>query len=280
MTYTRYVPSPPLDAYITCLYCPNGPIAYPCEKILPMPSLDLKVNFGGVFQVYDAKHTEPIATCAESWCVGLWNTYHIVNWPTNLQYLGVVFKPGGAYPFLQFPLSELHNQVIPLDAIWGSFAAEIREQLYAAPTMQARFALFEQFLGARLREGPPELKAVQYALGQIAKQHGTVSIRNLSDQIGMSQKHLIAQFKRMVGGTPKELARLCRFAHILYRIDPTQPVDWTWMAHQFLYYDQSHFNRDFEAFTGHSPTDYLQLRRQVQARNPEHIRYRRLLPAG
>jgi AraC-like DNA-binding protein len=280
MTYTRYIPSPPLDSYITCLYCPNGPIAYPCEKILPMPSLDLKVNFGDAFPVYDGKQSEPLAACAESWCVGLWNTYHIVNWPINRQYLGVVFKPGGAYPFLQLPLSELHNQVVSLDAIWGPFAAEIREQLYAAPTKQTRFVLFEQFLCARLQEVPPGLKTVRYAIGQIARQHGVVSIRDLSDQIGMSQKHLIAQFKRMIGGTPKELARLCRFAHLLSSINPTQPVDWTWVAHQFRYYDQSHLNRDFEAFTGHNPTDYLQLRRQVQASNPEHTRYLRLLPAG
>src|SRR5258708_4287497 len=62
-----------------------------------------------------------------------------MDWPQNMQLLSVSFKPGGAYPFWQLPLSELHNQIISLDTIWGRWAVEIRERLYGAPTTQARF---------------------------------------------------------------------------------------------------------------------------------------------
>jgi methylphosphotriester-DNA--protein-cysteine methyltransferase len=102
----------------------------------------------------------------------------------------------------------------------------------------------------------------------------------LSDDIGMSQKHLIAQFKQMVGVPPKGLARLCRFKNVIYSLDPMQPVDWTRVAHQACYYDQPHFNKDFEAFTGHSPTDYLRLRRQYYAAYPERARSPQQLPTG
>ena len=142
------------------------------------------------------------------------------------------FKPGGAYPFLKLPLSELHNQIVPLDALWGRCADEIRERLYAEPTIQARFALLERLLLARLCEAPHGLNIVQAAVAVIARQHGALSIRALCEQIGISQKHLITQFKRMVGGTPKELARLDRFKHILQSIEPAKPVDWSMIAHQ------------------------------------------------
>ena len=167
-----------------------------------------------------------------------------------------------------------------LDAIWGRFAAELRERLYAAPTIQARFALLEQFLLARLCEAPQGLKAVQYAVAEIARQHGALSIRELSESMGMSQKHLIVQFKQMVGCTPKELGRLYRFADVLASIDLTQPVDWTLVAHQFHFHDQSHFIRDFREFTGNTPTDYLRLRRQMHAEKPDRTQHLRLLPIG
>jgi methylphosphotriester-DNA--protein-cysteine methyltransferase len=169
---------------------------------------------------------------------------------------------------------------VALDVIWGQFAAEIRERLYAAPTIQARFKLLETLLLTRLCEAQHGLDAVQYAIGQIIKRQGTLSIQALSDQMGMSQKHLITQFKRMTGGTPKELARMYRFQHILYSIDTTQPVDWTRVAHQACYYDQSHFNKDFESFTGHNPGDYLRLRQRIQAENPQHAPYVRQLLTG
>jgi len=278
MTLIHHIPAPPLNAYIDDLYYVDGRIPYPREKIMPGSQLDLKINFGGAIQAYAADHAQPFATCSDSWWVGLWSAYHVVDWPLDIQFFGVSFKAGGAYPFLQLPLSELHNHVVSLDAIWGHFAAEIRERLYAAPTIQARFARLEQCLLARLCEAPSGLNAVQYALAQIARQHGALSIRALSDQIGVSQNHLSTQFKRLVGGTPKELTRLYRFERTLRSIDPTQPVDWTRVAHQSLYYDQSHFNKDFVAITGHNPTEYLRLRRRVHAENPQHAQDLRLLP--
>ena len=280
MAYIFHVPSPPLNFYINRFYYPDDCILPPREKILPLPALDLKVNFGGAFQVYRADQGEPFAALTESWVLGLWSTFHLVDWPLDSQYIGVSFKPGWAYLFLQLPLAELQNQVVPLDTLWGGFAAEIRERLYLAPTIQARFALLEEILLARLREAPQGLKAVRYAIGELARNDGALSIRELSKRMGMSQKHLITQFRQMVGCTPKELARLYRFAQVLDGIDPAQPVDWTSVAHQFCYHDQSHFIRDFKEFTGQTPTDYLRLRRQLNAEYPDRAKISRLLPIG
>src|SRR5262245_6022681 len=117
MTFVRHIPSPPLNQYIDYFYYHDSPMLYPCEKILPFPKLDMKINFGGALQVGEVDHDKPLTAFAESWCTGLWTRYHTVDWPPDTWLLGVKFKSGGGYPFLQFPLSELHNQVISLDAI-------------------------------------------------------------------------------------------------------------------------------------------------------------------
>jgi AraC-like DNA-binding protein len=280
LAVTRYIPSPPLDAHINCFWYSGAPAPYSHLKMLPMPSLHLMVNFGDTFHVYKRDAVKPFATCSESWSVGLWSDYHIMDLPVDMQIINVSFKPGGAYPFLQLPLAEMHNQIVSLDAIWGHFAAEVRERLYTAPSTQARFVLLERLLLARLCAAPHGLNVAQYAIAQIARSHGALSIRALCDDIGISQKHLIAQFKRLVGATPKELARLYRFRHVLDTIDLTQPVDWMRLARQAHYYDQSHFNRDFEALSGHSPTEYLKLRYQIHAAHPERAPYLDHLPTG
>jgi AraC-like DNA-binding protein len=278
MTYIRHIPSPPLNSYIDYFYYLDGSRPYPREKILPTGWLDLEINFGGPIQVYDASGTRRVATCVETWWAGVWSTYGTVEWPSNIQLLGIHFNAGGAYPFLKFPLSELHNQIVWADAIWGAFAADIRERLYAAPTIPARFALLERLLLAHLGEVPHGLKPVRHAVAEIARQHGALSIRALSDHIGISHNHLLTQFKRMVGITPKALARLHRLKHVLRLVDPTQPVDWALIAQQSGFYDQAHFNHDFVAFLGHSPTDYLQLRRKLHAADPERDRLLHVLP--
>jgi AraC-like DNA-binding protein len=91
----------------------------------------------------------------------------------------------------------------------------------------------------------------------------------LSESIGISQNQLALQFKRLVGVLPKEMARIYRFAHILHLVDPTAAVDWARVAQDSYFYDQAHFNKEFLAFTGQTPTDYLRLRYRLQTENPE-----------
>jgi len=281
MAYTSTIPSSPLDRYIDDLYYVDGPSPYHHMKVFPMPSLHLMVNLGNPFRVYKPDQTKVFATCTESWSVGLWSTYHIVEWPLNVQFYGIHFKAGGAYPFLQLPLSELHNEVLSLDAIWGCYAAEIRERLYAAPSIQAGFSLLERLLLSRLCEVEPHgLDVVQYAIGEITRYEGALSIRALCDDIGISPSHLVTYFNRMVGVPPKALARFYRFAQVLSSIDLTQPVDWALMAQQAQFYDQSHFNKNFTAFTGYSPTDYLRLRQRLNATNPEQAQNLGQMPIG
>jgi AraC-like DNA-binding protein len=278
MTLITRFPVSPLDMYIDRVFYRRGPMPYAREKIIPAACLDLKINLGSPIRTYAADQPNDVSVCTESWSVGLWNTTHIVEWPDSLEFYGVFFKVGGAYPFLRIPASELHNQVISLDSLWGNFADEIRDRLSAAPSVDAGLAILEQALRDNLREVPRGLKIVHYALAEIARHQGTISIQALSDDIGISQNYLGQLFKTMVGGTPKEIARLYRFQQVLDCANAAQPLDWTSIAHQVLFYDQSHFNKEFAAFTSYTPTEYLRLRRRVQDENPQHAYYLRQLP--
>lgn len=277
-TYIRQSPAPPLDDYIDFLDYQDGFI-YPHEMKPPMTSQALVINLGGPIQVLDAFHARPLATLTESFVIGSWHTCHVANWPSQNRFFSVRFKPGEAYRFLHLPLDELHNQHVSLELIWGPGAAEIQEQLAVVPTIQAGFGLLERLLLARLDETPYGHEVVRYGVAEIARHHGALSIRTLSDQIGISQNHLLTQFKRMVGVSPKVLARLYRLQQVMRTIDPTKPVDWTWIAYECGYYDQAHFNKDFMAHLGLNPTDYLRLRRRVQADSPDHDRFLRNLPS-
>ncbi|MEO6396195.1 MAG: helix-turn-helix domain-containing protein [Devosia sp.] len=280
MTFLWHQVAPPLRAYINFLYAPCGSMPYWRDGIFPTPSTDLKFNFGEPWIVHDRLDSSVASVCTESWCLGIWNQRHFVEWPARTDFVGVSFKPGGSYAFLGVPVSELHSRVVPLDAIWGSDAAEIRERLYDAATPQRRFALFERLLLARLQDRSDPARIVRYAAGQIVQWHGAVRIGELCHEVGVSHKHLITLFNRVVGCAPKELARLCRFEHALASIDVSRPVRWTSLAHEGDYFDQSHFSRDFEAYAGLTPASYLEKRRLVHAEAPDHASVPWVLPAG
>lgn len=259
MTYLQHIPVPPLNRYIDYLYYLDGTMPFPQERILPAPALDLKINLGGAFHLCEDERTGA-QRLTESWFVGLYGVHHRIDWPVDMRLYGVHFKPSGAYPLFCLPMSEFYNRVVSLDTLWGGIASEMRERLHAVSTVEAGFTLLERLLLTRLHEEPDLQNVVEYSIAQIDRRHGALSIKALSDHAGISQNHLGKQFKRVIGASTKEVARLYRFQYVLRSIDPTRPVDWTEMAQHCGYYDQSHLNKDFDLFAGHSPSAYLRLR--------------------
>jgi AraC-like DNA-binding protein len=280
MSFLWHDVSPALRPFVNFLYVARGPMPYAEDGVFPTPSLDVKFNFGEAWRVREPTEGSEISLCTESWCLGIWNKRHIVEWPAETKFLGVSFKPHGAYAFLGVPMSELHNRVVPLDSVWGGLAGEGRERLHEAPTLERRFALLEELLIGRLKERSDDERLVTYVSQRMAACSGAVKIADLCADVGISHKHLITLFKRIVGCTPKELARLLRFEHVLQSIVLGRPVRWTSLAHDNDYFDQAHFSRDFEAHTGLSPSAYLTQRRRIQAETPAHAAVPWVLPVG
>ena len=79
---------------------------------------------------------------------------------------------------------------------------------------------------------------------------------------GVSSTHLAQRFKELIGVTPKRLARTYRFAATVFAINPAGPIDWGDLAGGAGYFDQAHFGHEFRAFTGLTPTRYVEVRRR------------------
>lgn len=263
MPFIAYLPHAPLSNFIDCLWIVDDHVPYKREKILPTGTIELMINFGSPHRLVDKRDETSFRLMKQSWIAGF-QTEYLLNEPVaESLMLGVRFKPGGAAPFFDFPIHELSNFVIDMDLLWGSTIGEIRERLLAAPSPAEKFRLMESILMQRFNRDIYGLDAVHYAVQQIAQTDGRLSIRSLSHQMGISHKHLDHQFRKMVGVSPKSLARVMKLQRVLYSIDPRQPVNWTEVAYHCHYYDQAHFNRDFAAFTGLTPTAYIDLRAGV-----------------
>ena len=84
-----------------------------------------------------------------------------------------------------------------------------------------------------------------------------LAIRDLANTIGITQKHLISQFEKVVGLRPKSFARVCKFQKVVNRSSSRQEFEWAAMAADCGYYDQAHFIHEFQTFSGLNPSAYL-----------------------
>jgi AraC-like DNA-binding protein len=121
----------------------------------------------------------------------------------------------------------------------------IRNQVGDIASATETLRVLEKELRSRLAGTPSRgLDLVQHTGRRLETSHGAVPVGALTDAAGVSGNHLATQFKSHVGVTPKRVARIYRFARLILSVD---------------------FSKEFKDFTGHTPTEYLALRRRFPA---------------
>ena len=159
--------------------------------------------------------------------------------------------------FLGRPLAELTNRGIALEDIFGSDANRLTSELHDAPTWEARFDLLDREIASRIALARRPASEVLCTWKRIVESSGLVTIRSLVEETGWSQKHLISQFREHIGLAPKMFARVMRFGSAVDRLRRKEHASLTELALDCGYYDQAHFDRDFRAFAGVTPTELL-----------------------
>ncbi len=239
-----HTPGPPLADFVDMIwvyeaYAPP----HPQERLMPMGVMNLIVtwNAHGVWSGVSGVRTR--------------STMLDTSQPFSVA--GVSFRAGGGFPFFPMPAGELQNAIVPLDAVWGRRADEVRERLMAADSAARKVAVLEQALLASARGRLERHGAVRHAVIELGRQRAVASV---VDDIGLSQRRFIEVFRNEVGVTPKAFSRVHRFQRVLGRIEHSTEVDWSSVALSAGYFDQAHFVHDFREFAGVSPSRYLQHR--------------------
>jgi AraC-like DNA-binding protein len=162
-------------------------------------------------------------------------------------------SPVAARRLLGVPMGELANAVVDLDALLGRAAGELAERLFDAPSWPARFALLDAAFAARLAGSPPPPPAVAHAWRRL--EAGERSVERLAGELGCSRRHLAVQFRDHIGLSPKRMARILRFQRVADGLRERRGL--AELAYECGYADQPHLNRDFRAFAGVTPTEFV-----------------------
>ena len=278
MQYVSRAPRPSLGGLIDDLYVLEGSPPYPRLMLPPMPSAVLIVNLGAPFVIRSGAHAT-VAAYADGVVITTLTRALEFAYPPATRSVGGHSNPWGLAPFLPMPAVELRDRPLTLEELWGRpDTAELRDRLADAAGPEEMLTLLEDALMRRIAE-TDGLGLVRHTSGVIAAATGAVAIADLTAAAGVSSTHLAQRFKELIGVTPKRLARTYRFASTVQGIDAAGPVDWLELAGRAGYYDQAHFGNDFRAFTGLTPTRYLEGRRRFLREHPAHALDVGLLPA-
>src|SRR5262245_13069 len=119
----HYVPGPPLSEFVELLWYFHGDeISNAKERVLPTGAVDLIIRLDS-------------ARTSHSAMQGPRTRSMVIQTSSRFELLGVHFKLGGAFPFLQLPVGELHNTSVTLSDLWGEGNAQrLLSELQEAPS--------------------------------------------------------------------------------------------------------------------------------------------------
>jgi AraC-like DNA-binding protein len=270
MIYRSYTPSPPLADFVERFWqCSDAP-SHRRERILPSGTIELVINLReDEIRIYEPLHSDRCTRFSGAVVSGPYKGCFMIDPLQHASIIGVHFKPGGAFPFLNAPADELADTHLDLETLWGRTATELRERLCAATTAGQRFSLLEDALVSRLRHPPERHGAVSIALETFEQTGGGARVHDVACRVGLSQRRFIQVFAAEVGLTPKLYCRMRRFQQAREFMRNVEAPDWARVAVNCGYFDQSHLIRDFQAFSGLSPMTYL--RRASEHVLPNHV---------
>ena len=168
----------------------------------------------------------------------------------------VDLAPPAAYALFGVPLHELADRAVDLGDVLRE--PSLVERLHDAPGWEARFRLLDGVLALRLGAAPPPCDGVAHAWRRLTEPGGRVRIGVLAAELGWSRRRLVARFREQVGLPPKAAARIVRFERARALAERSERPNWTHVALECGYYDQSHLSNDFRAVTGRTPGTFLQ----------------------
>ena len=211
MKYCRYTPPFPLSAHVSCLWYSEGFAGtHARERLLPNGEsgivFDLRDReFRGTVDGGDPADGVEGLDAPAVFC-GARTDAFVLETSVQQRVIGIQFRAGGAFPFLQIPACEVAGATYTLGDAWGMEAQLLREQLLEAAGIRAMFEILEQALLDRFEKRHMLHPAVLFAARELSRAQDTARVTDVTARIGMSARRFGDLFREQTGACAKGLS--------------------------------------------------------------------------
>jgi AraC-like DNA-binding protein len=259
--YAEVPPPGSLAAIVRCIWTLEGharDLRDEAQPVLPDGCPELIVHLGDPFERLHpggAVERQPAVIVA-----GQLTSQLMLRATARIAVVGVRFHPDGIAALLNMSQHELAGLTVGVNDVSPALFRSLNEVRSETAAPATAVAGVVDRLAAHARPGVDDgIDArVRRAVQAIERCGGLTTIDRLAGDIGLTRRHLERRFQRVVGISPKRLARITRFQRALGMLEqPATPRRGTWTAVECGYADQAHFVREFRELAGCAPGAHL-----------------------
>lgn len=176
----------------------------------------------------------------------------------NIGAFVVGFTPFGASAFFKLPYHEIINKNIELSDFMGDSVNWLHCAVANAATFEERIIIIEEFLIKRLvNDNLFEINTLERGIKALNVKENKFDVDVISDAACVSNRHLDRLFKKRIGLTPKQYIKIARFNKAIDIMKNKYDNNFTQIALDAGFYDQSHLTNNFIEFVGITPKKFI-----------------------
>jgi AraC-like DNA-binding protein len=259
MFYRKYSPSDLLAPFVECYFIwdSEGPLPEPLVVESPPSGFcSIVFNYGDPYFLHNKKYEK--LQVPRNFVSGQSIFSYKLSLEGTIGIAGIVFKPAALATIFDLPVYEYTEERIDLYTVFTKPVVDKYSKLICdSATEQDRVKVLDEFLTLQYHLQKAEPDYIDHAANLIIERNGMLQVTDLLKDSFMSRRSFERKFFQKVGLSPKYYARIRRIGYLLNLIAGKKKVDWSAVFHECEFYDQAHFIKDFEEFTGRTPQQYL-----------------------
>ena len=266
MKYQKYIPIKPLQEYVRYF----GVCEYDYEDNLPKafnvivdgyPGLIYREMTNPYFNIDGRQHILP-----QLYLHGVSSKPSLHSTTGSFKNIVVNLQPTALKALFNVEARDLSGQYIDFDLLDNSLS----ERLVNSKSNEAKIKILSDYLLQKVNNNPShQMNTLTHAISIIKNQGRAITLKELQSTLNITERSLERLFQSYIGISPVLYARIARFQSSLNLLRSGQFNLHTDIAYQNGYADQSHYIREFKAFTGVSPHVYFRFAQENIENYPE-----------
>ncbi len=253
MIFKRIIPPADLEKIIDCYWIieNDDPTPYR-QKIIPDGYCEIIFHYKDPYRIC---LTDAWEQQSKYLVAGQISRHFLLENTGQSGIIGIKVKPTALTHLFGLTMDSLTDKVIDVPVVLGTRLDALEQDLRHAHDHDGYVNLLNDHFRKLLLAAGYKTSPVDQAVDLIFAHKGMIAVTDMVERIGIGERQLERLFKKYVGLSPKFFARIVRFSTIFQLIQQEDP-GWAGLAYESGYYDQSHFIRNFKAFTGEDPSRY------------------------
>jgi AraC-like DNA-binding protein len=258
MNYIEYSPSHILAPYVDRLWYCHAETSNITQLTIPLVYHELVLNFSTDYKIADVATPHHYESLHRTWISGLRTTSYFSKSQGRHEMMGVLFRFDGLKSFIKIQSSEFSNGYLDASIIFGRHIDETMEKMDQEPSIDNKFKLLEKFLIQFFKPHHMNDRYHSRSMSFKATIDDYGHIRKLCNELGVSNKSLIENYKTHIGLSPSKFNHLLTINKAMHLIAKHPNCSLTQLAYDLNFYDQSHFIHIFKTMTHLTPKTFAQ----------------------